>query len=214
MEFLSLKNEFPKSYFPEIETSIEEIEELPPREEADKTEEPLEEMPQKLFIGKATKDEKWFRAFIDGSYRLARVGYFRGIPIYIASITAVLTSRDERKRLKEIGMNKHLTVIFFPFDAMEKVLKTDEAKKLKLYFEKKYKSLPDYKFRGDTLQILKKHGKNIWVYSDITYRGFQYDDTHHRKIEIDENNLFDEGKIFVRAKTKTRVLMTMMEVAN
>lgn len=207
------------NFIPESPTIIEKIEEFPPRIEADRTEEPLwEEDRNDIFIGKIVKDKEWFKYFIDGTYRIARIGSYGGVPLYVASIVAVMTERIREKKLTEIGLRKNLTVILFPFDAFSEVFSGSRGEKIqrfKQYLAEKYYAFPDFEFYGDALNILQKTQRsNLWIYSDISYLGMRYNDPTFQRQDITEENLLDEGKIYSRVKSRVRVLMTMLEVAN
>ena len=208
-----------RNFIPESPTIIEEIEEFPPREEADRTEEPLwEEDGNDIFIGKVAEDEEWFKCFIDGTYRIARIGSYGGVPLYVASIVAVMTERIKEKKLTEIGLRKNLTVVLFPFDVFSDVFSDSRGEKVqrfKQYLAEKYHAFPDFEFSGDALNILQKDQRsNLWIYSDISYLGMRYNDPAFQKRDINEESLLDEGKIYSRVKSRVRVLMTMLEVAN
>jgi|GEM_PF-6496815 len=203
-------------YFPEVPTVVEETEEFPPQEEADKSETPLE-IDGNLFVGNAIEDEESFSCFIDGTYRIARTAMYGGVPIYIASITAAMTERAANRRLKEIGLERHLTVVLFPFDAFNKTFKNSIGPKIrdfKKYLEEEYDALPDHELRGNSVEVLQRRKKNIWMYSDVTYIGLKGAGFTEKDVDITEQNIFDEGKIYSRVRARVRVLMSILETAN
>jgi len=203
-----------KGFYPEIPRIIEDERVGPPREEADYTEKPIggEDSP---LISKAEKSGLWFASFIDGTYRIARTYNCCGVPLYIASINSILTKRTEEKRLKEIGLGKNLIVILFPFDAFCKRYHNDKELCNTIigfqdYIKKEYNAISDRELRGNTAEILgTRPGKNIWLYSDITYTGFKGKNT-----DINPENIFDEGKIYSRVRSRVRVLMAILESAD
>lgn len=201
-------------YLPEIPTIIEEIEEFPPLEEADKTEEILKEG-DNIFIGLSQKDKEWFRCFVDGTYRIARTATYGGVPIYLSSITAVLTERTPEKKLREVGLKKQFTVVLFPFDAFSETFRNSregsKIKEFRDYLKEEYKAIPDTEFRQrDALSVIQSlDSANIWIFSDITYKGLK-----KPQEDIKSDNIMDEGKIYSRVKARVRVLMSILETAN
>jgi len=205
------------NYFPEIPNIVEEIEESSPWRVWDETEELITDTNGNVIVYKAKEEEEWFRCFIDGTYRIARTATYNGVPIYIASITAVMTERTKEKVLREVGLNKHLTVILFPFDAFSERFKNtwgDKIQEFKQYLKSEYNAISDCRLRSDSLDVLQKSGKNIWIYSDITYLGLRYEEVPRKRYDITEQNLFDEGKIYSRVRARVRVLMSVLEAAN
>ncbi|MCD6550687.1 hypothetical protein, partial [Thermotoga sp.] len=175
-----------------------------------------EENSPRIFAPSQT--DEWISAFIDGTYRIVRIGTYWGVPIFIGNIAASLVERDIlTKQLKEKGTRTSFIVIFFPFKAFCNYFsnKSDEAVKrvqeFKNYLENEelYHALSDVKILKGQINIEDIRSKTVWFYSDITFRGRNEND-----ILIKGDDIFNESKLITRVKTRIRVLMAALETLN
>ena len=172
---------------------------------------------------KANPDEtnERFTAFLDGTHRLARMGYLAGIPVYIASIAGALLIRDEFGRLHDTGLLKNLVAIIYPFESVkdyhteygDKRVADDIEEFLNILKDiKSDRILFDYELRGDvTKELAKIDSTTVYIIADISYRGLI--DKDNRERQIKPKDVYSIGSVYRKARARARVLMSILEAA-
>jgi len=202
-------------FLPEIGSAIEEEIYFPPRIEKDRNEKILHEANVKEGVYKAIKPiGASFKAFIDGSYRIAKAGSFSGVPLYIASTAVVLAGRNKAKYLEEIGPNKHFNLVLFPFYIFEKKFFNEANGTFynlcKDYLKIKYDAISDLELKENLIDVITGNRKDIWVYCDISFNGLSQ---NIESIELDYEKMFDDGKIRNKVHSRVRFIMSIIEAA-
>jgi len=225
METKKLLSEI-KGFVPDISYIEEDRDDYDFSMESDKNEEliTLDEKENTINTLKATPDtEEKFSAFIDGTYITAKIGYLYGVPIYVSNITCALLIRDDDNYSKNFNeFHKNLFVLMYPFDSVSLYAKeykndkemADAIRELKDRFCREYNAIMDFKVREDSLNELKKiNNTNIWICSDISYKGLQGDDEsgYRGDWDIEKNEIFNMGKISRKVRARTRVIMGILE---
>jgi len=206
--FEELRKKYPSlRYIPEVESVIEDEHIIQQKEESDISEKLLK--PNEIKV--ANYSNLKFKAFIDGSYKIAKLANFEGVPVYIGTLSSVLTERTELKTLKEVGPQKHFTVIVFPFKAFEDFVGNKGEKgpsQLFInYLKERYNAIKDEEFIKNVFNYITNGNKDVWIYGDLTYKGT----TNWGEPDINLDNILDEAKIRNRANARIRYLMNIIE---
>ena len=174
---------------------------------------------QPKYANPEENDER-FSAFLDGSYRIAKMGYISFVPIYIASISGAVLRREGR-RLYDTGILKNFIAIICPFESLKKYHDKYGDKRISedieefLNFTNDDKNtIQDYELEGkkeDTCSILDKFDNaTVSVIADISYRGVR--GGSERPLQIHPENIHDIGAIYRKARARARVLMSILEI--
>ncbi len=210
-----------KSFVPDLSFIEEPIEGLEFSYESDPTEEVLTSEGTTLNFKVANPNEvsERFAAFLDGTYKTARMGYLSGIPVYIASISGALLTRDDRGYLHDTGLLKNIIAILFPYksaiDYHEMYGDSRAAKDIEEFVNVLRSIYPntiyDHELKGDALKKLEEIDQpTVYVIADTSYRGL---DEKRRSIQINPEQIYDLGLVYRKARVRTRVLMSILEAA-
>jgi len=162
-----------------------------------------------------------FEAFIDGTYKIVKIGYLYGVPFYVSNIAGALLWRDSNGFLHDFGDIGSFLVILYPFEAvMDYLYENNHREDAQILeekidtFRKEYSAINDCELRRDTLSVISDKSSPIYVISDITYKGLDCKKREKEKIEyidIDCNDVFNISRIKAKAQIRTRVLMSILE---
>jgi len=211
-----------RGFVPDIPYIEEEVEDVEFSMEADENESVVTKDTSgklKILHANPLREDK-FSAFIDGTYRIAKIGYFYGVPIYVSNITAALLTRDQNGYLHDFGPIRNLFVVLYPFESMyqyAKLIKGDikmaeEVLRFKELFKENYEAKEDYEIRRNTLNVLLEHESlNVWILGDISYLGLDRKNREEGNLDIEPNEVFNISKISQKARARTRVLMGILE---
>ncbi len=210
-----------KSFIPDLQYIEEEpIEGTEYSYESDPDEKFLPDNKLTFEEANADKIDERFSAFLDGTHRLARMGYLAGIPVYVASIAGAVLKRDNLGRLHDIGLLKNLIAIIYPFKSARdyhieygnRKIAEDIEEFLNILNDLKSDCiLQDFELRGDVTKKLESFtSPTVYIIADISYQGI---DERSRKIQIESKDVYNIGSIYRKARARARVLMSILEAA-
>jgi len=169
----------------------------------------------------SSETDERFTAFLDGTYRLARMGYLAGVPVYIASIAGALLERDKSGKLHDTGLLKNLIAVIYPFESAknyhDKYGNKKVADDIKEFLNvlRDIKSdciLYDHELKNDVTEKLAKiDSPTVYIVSDTSYRGLINKNT--RVQQIDPKDVYSLGIVYRKARARARVLMSILEAA-
>jgi len=212
-----------RGFVPDIPYIEEEKEDVEFSMEADENEKVITQSPNgeiNILTANSKEVEEKFSAFIDGTYRTAKIGYLYGIPVYVSNISAALLIRDDNGYLKDFGHIKNLFVLLYPFESIYQyanMIKEDQQMaedilRFKEKFIEHYQAKEDCEIRRDTLRVLTQHDDpNMWIIGDISYLGLDCKKRENSELDIPPNEVFNLGKISKKVRARTRVLMGILE---
>jgi len=176
------------------------------------------------------KDIQKFNAFADGSMRLYRIGVMRkyGIPLYFATISAVVLSRGKDKVLRSTTHFKRVSLIIFPKYLFFQIIPDEQAKKDLIEILENLKKILRHKKQSFILEeeLPKKGGfeflaenSYLWIFCDISFKGitsprFGEETSAEANVLIKPEDLFNPNRIKNVARARSRFIMNLLEFAS